>query len=133
MANWIARANAQFSQNSQTPAAKTAKTPISAVSAACPPPVSEKSDMGFGGFGSTSHAPFTKNNDLEIWGPFTPYCCPISPELVTELHRLIAQYAALYRLADDATARIIEAAKRMPAASVPESIAFFQNSIKEKS
>lgn len=69
----------------------------------------------------------------EAWGPYTPYCCPVSPELVQELHRLIAEYAALYRLSDEATSRIIETAKRQAAASVPESVAYFKSKIKEKS
>ena len=69
----------------------------------------------------------------EIWGEYTQWVAPISPELVTELHRLIAEYAALYRLADDETARIIEAAKRQPAATVPESMQWFQRQVGEKS
>ncbi|RZI43208.1 hypothetical protein EGT07_10215 [Herbaspirillum sp. HC18] len=62
-------------------------------------------------------------------GPFTPWSPPVSPELVTELHRLIEQYAKQFRLADAAASRIIEAAKRQAAAKVPESISFFKNQL----
>ena len=67
--------------------------------------------------------------ETDIWGPYTPYCCPVSPALVDELHALIAQFAALYRLADDATARIINEAKRQPASTVAASVAWFQQKI----
>jgi len=50
--------------------------------------------------------------------------------MIDELHRLITRYAEVYRLADDATARIIGSAKRQPASTIPASIEFFQQSIK---
>lgn len=65
----------------------------------------------------------------EVCGPYSPYCCPISPELVQELHRLITEYAVRYCLSAEATSRIIEAAKRQSAASVPESVAYFKGQL----
>lgn len=71
--------------------------------------------------------------DANISAPYTPYCCPVSPELVHELHMLIAQYAQLYNLSKDATARIIDAAKKQPLASVPASVKFFRKAVDKES
>jgi hypothetical protein len=126
MANWIARANAKFTKTGHTPAAETAKTPLSSVSAACPQRVSDESQIGFGGFGSMPQAHLAENDDFgEL--PFTPYCCPVSPELVSELHELIGDYATRFQLSEAATQRIIDAAKRQPASTIAASVAFFQS------
>lgn len=69
-------------------------------------------------------------DDLEVWGEFTPYVCPIAPELVKELHRLIADYAARFRLDEAATQRIIQAAKHQPASTIAESVGFFRDELK---
>lgn len=75
----------------------------------------------------------SENNDAGICGPYTPYCCPISSELVTELHKLIARYGQLYSLSIAATARIIEAAKKQPLASVPAGVMFFTTTTDKES
>lgn len=70
-------------------------------------------------------------NDAEICGLYTPYCCPVSPDLVHELHELIARYAQLYSLSVEATGRIIDAAKRQPLATIPASVKFFSAAVDE--
>jgi hypothetical protein len=75
------------------------------------------------------HLTATPVDGTETWGPYTPYCCAISPALVTELHTLIARFAQLYNLSAEATARIIDVAKKQPAASVPEAVRFFKAEI----
>lgn len=76
---------------------------------------------------------FATNPERAICGAFTPYCPPVSREMVDELHRLIEHYSALYQLAHDQTQRIINEAKHQPLASVPNSIEFFTKRIEEKS
>jgi hypothetical protein len=62
-------------------------------------------------------------------GPYTPWSAPVSIHLVHELHMLIAEYAKQYRLADDATQRLIETARRQAAASIPESVQWFRQQL----
>ena len=73
----------------------------------------------------------TSDDDLDIWGEFTPYCCPIDPEIVRELHSLIAKFAVAYRLSAEATAEIISDAKHQSAASVPTSVDWFKAELKK--
>ena len=70
--------------------------------------------------------------DAQAWGTYTPYCCGVMPSAVVELHELIAKYARLYRLSHEATARIIDAAKRQSLASVPEAIRLFKRGLDNK-
>jgi hypothetical protein len=73
-----------------------------------------------------------RNCATQADGDFTPWHPPVSIELVYELHRLIAEYAKQFRLADDATQRLIETAKRQSAASVPASVEWFKREIGAK-
>jgi hypothetical protein len=70
-----------------------------------------------------------RNRATQADGPFTPWSPPVSPALVIELHRLIAEYSRLYRIGEDATARIIDVAKRQSLASVPASLSWFRSQI----
>jgi hypothetical protein len=79
------------------------------------------------------HLSAAKGVRTEVWGPYTPYCCAISPDVVTELHALIARFAQLYCLSAEATARIIDVAKKQSAASVPETVRFFKAEIDQVS
>lgn len=75
------------------------------------------------------HLSRAPDNAAEVWGPYTPYCCPVSPELVTELHALIARYAQLYKLSAEATSRIIAVAKTQSLASIPNTVKFFKSEV----
>jgi hypothetical protein len=75
------------------------------------------------------HLTATTGVGAETWGPYTSYSCAISPDLVKELHTLISRFAQLYNLSADATARIIDVAKKQSAASVPETVRFFKAEI----
>jgi hypothetical protein len=79
------------------------------------------------------HLTATTGDGAQTWGPCTPYCCAISPDLVTELHTLISRFAQLYNLSAEATARIIDVAKKQSAASVPETVRFFKAEIDQVS
>lgn len=69
----------------------------------------------------------------DTWGPYTTYCCPVSPTSVKELDELITRYAQVFSLSAEATARIIEAARKQSAALVPNAVNFFKHAIERKS
>lgn len=70
------------------------------------------------------------NSDPEVWGEFTPYVCCIGVEAVHELHALLAEYAAIFNLAEHQTAKHIERAKRQSLASIPATIQEYQSAIR---
>lgn len=52
--------------------------------------------------------------------------------LITDLDRLVEAYCAAYKLSEQAQARILDVRRRQSLASIPASILYFQNSIKEQ-
>ena len=70
------------------------------------------------------------NSPSEIAGPYTPFVCGISVEIVRDLHALIFRYANQFQLSDEAAQRIISAAKCQALSTVLASVEFFTNAIR---
>lgn len=59
---------------------------------------------------------------IEIWGEYTPYCHALPLKIVAEMHELIRLCAIRFALSEEATERVIAAAKGQSLSSVPETI-----------
>lgn len=64
--------------------------------------------------------------DLDVWGPYMPYCVPVPLELICELGHLIEKFCRQWKCDDEATRRIIDAAKKQPASTVRSDVAWFR-------
>lgn len=156
MVDWIARAQAKFSQIGPNHAAETAKTEVSAVLAARPTQISKRPLDGFGSFGSPPTMDLRRNDVIQkgedkvdlvrefmevdgfsLTDAQSLAAVSIKPRsvsewlaLIAELDALIERYCIAVAINNVGKAAIMAIRRSQSLASIPESLAWFRNELR---